>query len=49
VIEALSAAYCRAVSGEDESRVRMDAKVADFSQQVAVVLTQDGAAGPARR
>lgn len=49
IIEALSTAYCRAVAGEGVSRARMDAKVADFSQQVAVALTRNGAAGPAPR
>ena len=49
VIEALSAAYCRAVSNEGDSTARMDAKIADFSQQVAVALTQSGAAVPAPR
>ena len=49
VIEALSAAYCRAVSNEGDSTARMDAKIADFSQQVAVALTQSGAAVTAPR
>jgi mono/diheme cytochrome c family protein len=38
VIEALSTAYCRVVTGEKISEARMSADIADFAQQVASSL-----------
>jgi len=40
-IEALSSAYCRVIVSDQISASLSGAKVADFSQQVAVVLTQN--------
>jgi mono/diheme cytochrome c family protein len=40
VVEALSTAYCRAVSSEPISEARMSAQISDFAQRIAVVLSQ---------
>ena len=40
VIEALSSAYCRAVSATPLPEANTGAKIAEFSQQVAVALSQ---------
>jgi hypothetical protein len=45
VVEALSTAYCRAVSADQISAARMSAKIADFAQSIAV-LQNGGAAAP---
>jgi mono/diheme cytochrome c family protein len=42
-IEALSAAYCRAIATDDLSAGQMSGRIADFSQQVAVVMTRERA------
>lgn len=39
IIEALSTAYCRAISSPGARQARIDANIADFSQEVAVVLS----------
>jgi mono/diheme cytochrome c family protein len=40
-IEALSVAYCRAIVSDQVPSVQSGAKVANYSQQVAIVLTQN--------
>jgi mono/diheme cytochrome c family protein len=40
IIEALSTAYCRAVTADRGSAAQHTAMIADYSQQLAVVLTQ---------
>jgi mono/diheme cytochrome c family protein len=45
VIEALSAAYCRAVARDPISEARMSAQIADFAQGVAVELGRAKPAG----
>jgi hypothetical protein len=38
VVEALSTAYCRAISSDQESEAQMSAQLADFAQRVASAL-----------
>jgi mono/diheme cytochrome c family protein len=40
-VEALSSAYCRAVVSENISTAQSSAKIADFSQQVAIALSHE--------
>jgi mono/diheme cytochrome c family protein len=40
-IEALSAAYCRAIATDDLSAGQMSGRIADFSQQIAVAMTRE--------
>lgn len=47
VIEAMSSAYCRAIASPTSATARVDASMADFSQQVADVLVQRAAASSA--
>ncbi len=41
VIEAMSSAYCRAISNAGMPQARMDASIAEFSQQVAIALSHE--------
>jgi len=40
VVEALSSAYCRAIIAGGDSRARTDSRIAEFAQQVALVLAR---------
>jgi hypothetical protein len=40
VIEAMSSAYCRAISAAGMPQARMDASIAEFSQHVAISLSR---------
>jgi mono/diheme cytochrome c family protein len=44
IIEALSTAYCRALAADSLPQARFNSQIAEFSQQVAVVLTHTGPA-----